>query len=189
MLCQQGGEQFEQLKQKLQRGLAQAVKKLTAKIAAFQQQLDDSEKAEASRKQADMLMANLYRCVSSLDVHQVSILPRRHSLYPAESQHPIMRRVDAGATSVEVEDWDSGKEIKIALDPTKSCVEQAEALYKKARKQGHAADKLLPLLEAAQEQVQDCSSASCMRLSCVWSTACWCADDISGQRRSRTGPT
>lgn len=63
MVVEQGGEQFEQLKQKLQRGLAQAAKKLTAKIAAFQQQLDDSEKAEASRKQADMLMANVYRCV------------------------------------------------------------------------------------------------------------------------------
>jgi len=58
VVVEQGGEQFEQLKQKLQRGLAQAAKKLTAKIAAFQQQLDDSEKAEASRKQADM-----YRCV------------------------------------------------------------------------------------------------------------------------------
>jgi len=63
VVVEQGGEQFEQLKQKLQRGLAQAAKKLTAKIAAFQQQLDDSEKAEASRKQADMLMANVYRCV------------------------------------------------------------------------------------------------------------------------------
>ena len=67
VLCQQGGEQFEQLKHKLQRGLAQAVKRLTARIAAFQQQLDDSEKAEASRKQADMLMANVYRCMRSLD--------------------------------------------------------------------------------------------------------------------------
>ena len=64
-------------------------------------------------------------------------------------------RVDTGATSVEVEDWDTGEAMVIALDPTKSCIEQAEALYKKARKQGHAADKLLPLLEAAQEQVRD----------------------------------
>ncbi len=82
-----------------------------------------------------------------------------------------MRRVAAGATSIEVEDWDSGEAIKIALDPTKSCVEQAEALYKRARKQGHAADKLLPLLEAAQEQVQGCSSAPRVRLSSGWSAA------------------
>ena len=70
MGVEQGEDQFEQLKQKLQRGLAQAVKKLTARIAAFQQQLDDSEKAEASRKQADMLMANVYRRVRSSDVQQ-----------------------------------------------------------------------------------------------------------------------
>ena len=63
VLCQQGEEQYQQLKQKLQRGLAQAVKKLTARTAAFQQQLDDSQRAEASRKQADMLMANVYRRV------------------------------------------------------------------------------------------------------------------------------
>ena len=37
------------------------MKRLTAKIAAFQQQLADSQQTDATRKWADMLMANVHR--------------------------------------------------------------------------------------------------------------------------------
>ena len=38
-----------------------------------------------------------------------------------------------GATSVEVEDWDTGELVTLALDPQLSAVANAEALYKQAR--------------------------------------------------------
>ncbi len=57
---------------------------------------------------------------------------------------------------MDLEDWDSGEVITLALDPDKTCIEQAEALYRKARKQERAAAQLSPLLDAAQEQVRTC---------------------------------
>ena len=69
---------------------------------------------------------------------------------------------------MDLEDWDSGEVITVALDPDKSCVEQAEALYKKARKQERAAAQLSPLLDAAQEQVVDIPCSR--RVLCIGST-------------------
>ena len=65
-----------------------------------------------------------------------------------------MYRVQQGATAVDLEDWDTGEVVTMALVPNKTCVEQAEALYRKARKQERAAEQLLPLLDAAREQVR-----------------------------------
>ena len=62
---------------------------------------------------------------------------------------------------MDLEDWDSGEVITMVLDPEKGCVEQAEALYRKARKQERAAAQLLPLLDAAQEQVRTCHATRC----------------------------
>ena len=46
---------------------------------------------------------------------------------------PCARRIPAKAASVEVEDWDTGEPLRLALDPGKTAVENAEALYKQAR--------------------------------------------------------
>jgi len=48
---------------------------------------------------------------------------------------------------LEAEDWETGEMKKILLDPTKSAVENAEVLYKLARKQKRGAAKILPLKE------------------------------------------
>jgi len=39
-------------------------------------------------------------------------------------------RIEPGAAVLQAEDWDTGEAISIALDPTKTAVEQAEGLYR-----------------------------------------------------------
>ena len=63
-------------------------------------------------------------------------------------------RIPAGASSFEAEDWDTGETISIALDPTKTPVEVAEGMYKRARKLRRAVDALTPLLAAAEGEVE-----------------------------------
>ena len=63
----QGAEQFVQLRQRLMRVAEQAGKKLGSRIGAFREQLDGSDKADATQKQADMIMANLYRCIPCIE--------------------------------------------------------------------------------------------------------------------------
>eukprot|EP00890_Picochlorum_soloecismus_P000065 jgi/Picsp_1/1059/NSC_04543-R1_fibronectin-binding a domain protein len=48
---------------------------------------------------------------------------------------------------LEAEDWETGEIKKVMLDPTKNAVENAEVLYKLARKQKRGAAKILPLKE------------------------------------------
>jgi hypothetical protein len=39
-------------------------------------------------------------------------------------------RIEAGAASLEAEDWDTGEAVTIPLDPAQTAVEHAEGLYK-----------------------------------------------------------
>ena len=57
----QGAEQFRELRRQLLTAAAQANKKLQSRIAAFRQQLAGSEEADATQKQADLVLANVYR--------------------------------------------------------------------------------------------------------------------------------
>ena len=84
---QQGEEQFKLVKQQLQRATAQAVKRLTAKIAAFQQQLDSSQQSDATRKRADMLMANVHR--SNANAGQCPLLSRFSSCCLQPRSHQL----------------------------------------------------------------------------------------------------
>lgn len=61
-----------------------------------------------------------------------------------------LHRCPPRASSVELEDWDSGNAVMVALDPRKTGVQNAEALYKRAGKQKRAVNKVVPLLEAAR---------------------------------------
>ncbi|PNW73302.1 hypothetical protein CHLRE_14g627150v5 [Chlamydomonas reinhardtii] len=62
-------------------------------------------------------------------------------------------RIPAGASSVTVEDWDTGAPLTLPLDPLQPPVATAEGLYKKARKLRRAVDAVGPLLAAAEEEV------------------------------------
>ena len=58
----QGQEQFQHLRAELARAVHSALKRLAAKATNVQAQQAAAEKAEATRKQADLLTANLHRC-------------------------------------------------------------------------------------------------------------------------------
>lgn len=58
----QGLDVFARKRHQLQRAVGNAVSRLRAKLAALTQQEAATEKADATRKQADLLTANLYRC-------------------------------------------------------------------------------------------------------------------------------
>lgn len=65
-----------------------------------------------------------------------------------------MCRIAAGATQLDAEDWESGEPVSIQLDADASPSEQAEGLYRRARKLRRAVDAVAPLLEAAQQEVE-----------------------------------
>ena len=67
---------------------------------------------------------------------------------------PLHCRIEEGAEEVEVEDWDTGETVLLRLDGGLSAAANAAQLYKKARKQRRAADKIVPLLAAADAQVR-----------------------------------
>ena len=58
----QGELTFIRKKEQLQRVVGNAMSRLRHKMTALQQQQAATEKAEATRKQADLLAANLYKC-------------------------------------------------------------------------------------------------------------------------------
>lgn len=53
---------FVRKKEQLQRAVGNAMSRLSNKMTALQQQQAATEKAEATRKQADLLAANLFKC-------------------------------------------------------------------------------------------------------------------------------
>ena len=57
----QGQQQFKQLQQQLSTVLKQANKRVMTKVSSLQKQMGSSEQCQAIQKQADMLMANIYR--------------------------------------------------------------------------------------------------------------------------------
>jgi predicted ribosome quality control (RQC) complex YloA/Tae2 family protein len=112
-------EGFAFTKQRLLRAVASAAERLARKVESLRRQSGKGDQESATRKLADLLMANLYVC-------------------------------QPGASSIEVEDWDApGTKIIVPLDPTKSAVESAKALYAKARKERRASERVGPMIDEA----------------------------------------
>ena len=59
----QGNEHFKQLQQRVSSALKQGTKRLRSKIDSLQQQMGSSDDSQDIQKQADLLTANLYRCL------------------------------------------------------------------------------------------------------------------------------
>ncbi|PRW59758.1 ferrous iron transporter A [Chlorella sorokiniana] len=129
--AEQRADAFVALKQQLVKAVAGAIARLQKKVESLQKQGGDGDRHQATQKQADMIMGNVYR-------------------------------IPAGAASVEVEDWDTGAAVTLALDPEKTAVENAEALYKQARKQRRAVEQVAPLLEAARGELTYLSEVELM---------------------------
>ncbi|WIA33408.1 hypothetical protein OEZ86_006542 [Tetradesmus obliquus] len=119
----QAGEVYAGLHTRLSTAVKAALKKARGRVKAFEQQLQAADEVAAVQKQADIIVANMYR------------------LRP-------------NAAQLEAEDWDTGKPVVIALDPLKTPMEQAEGLFKRARKLRRAVDAVAPLLEAAQQEAE-----------------------------------
>ena len=72
--------------------------------------------------------------------------------------HQIHPRQDV----LEAEDWETGEITRVALDPTKNAIENAEVLYKLARKQKRGAAKILPLKEECLKNLEYLSESEMM---------------------------
>lgn len=59
----QAGEVYSNLHQRLSNAMKQALKKARGKVYSFQQQLTAADNLAALQKEADIIVANLYRCV------------------------------------------------------------------------------------------------------------------------------
>ena len=63
-----------------------------------------------------------------------------------------MHAIPPRAESVEVEDWETGEMVTLALDPTVPPADAVAALYKRARKLRRTADAVTPHMEQAQRE-------------------------------------
>jgi predicted ribosome quality control (RQC) complex YloA/Tae2 family protein len=127
----ESGNEFEQAKQRVLKGVSNAVSRMAKKIASLERQSADPSVHEGTSHFADLIMANL------------------HTIKPA-------------ATSITVEDWNTGEQVTVPLDSTKTAIECAEEFYKKARKQRRAVDQVAPLLEEARQQLEYLQDTECM---------------------------
>jgi predicted ribosome quality control (RQC) complex YloA/Tae2 family protein len=126
----QAAEQHASLHASLTASTRAALKKARGRAFAFKKQLAAAEGEPQVRREADIIMANVYQ-------------------------------IAPGAAALETEDWDTGERVTLQLDPLKGAVEQAEALYKRARKLKRAAGAVAPLLEAAEAEVEYLEQARC----------------------------
>ena len=107
-------------RQRVAKALSGATQRLARKVESLQRQGGASEVHVETQKRADLLMANLHAC-------------------------------RPGQASVEVEDWDApGTTLTLPLDPRKTAVAAAEALYRSARKQRRAVEQVAPLVAEAR---------------------------------------
>ncbi|KAK9843833.1 hypothetical protein WJX81_008320, partial [Elliptochloris bilobata] len=100
-----------------------ALKRTRTKLRNMQRQAAAGERAEATKKRADLIVS-------------------------------VLHKIQPGAGSVQVEDWDTGKLVTLPLDPDKEPNEVAEALYKAARKQRRTERAIAPLLEETAGQIE-----------------------------------
>ncbi len=115
-------QEFKQLRHQLLQKVGSLLKKLLVKANTFQAKLQQSDRADRYRQQADLLMAHL------------------HLWQP-------------GMKSISLNDFETGKPIKIALNPEKNAVQNAQSLYKQNQKLKRARIAVEPLLEAVMVEV------------------------------------
>ena len=73
-----------------------------------------------------------------------------------------MHSVKDGGNVLKVVNWETGQEEEINLDPSKTMIENAEALYKTARKQRRGAQKVIPLMEECRDLMDYLSECELM---------------------------
>ncbi len=115
-------QEFAQLQHQITQKLNNVLAKLRQKADGFRQRLQQSDKADEWRSQADLLMANL------------------HQWQP-------------GMKSINLPDFETGEPVSIPLNPEKSAVQNAQALYKQHQKLKRAKIAVEPLLASVAEEI------------------------------------
>ena len=118
-----------------------ALKRTRIKLQNMRRQAAAGERADATKKQADLIMSALH-----------SIRPGAASVQ-VRAACPLCwwLRFTMQADSLcapQVEDWDTGEVVTVPLDPNKEANDAAEALYKAARKQRRTEGAIAPVMEA-----------------------------------------
>jgi predicted ribosome quality control (RQC) complex YloA/Tae2 family protein len=114
---------FSQLRHQLSQKLNNLLEKLRVKAATFEQRLQQSEKADEYRQNADLLMAHLH-------LWQV------------------------GMTEIVIPDFETSEPVKIALQPDKNAVQNAQNLYKQHQKLKRARIAVEPLLAEVSAEIE-----------------------------------
>ena len=115
------------LQASLTRTLSKTKDKLRKKLASLEKQADVSSEADGTKLKGDLVMSHLH-------------------LF----KNPTADR----AFSIEVQNWETGKTEQIALDETKTIIENAEKFYKQASKLKRGATKVLPLIDECKADVE-----------------------------------
>ena len=147
--AEQRAEQFGGVKQQVARAVAAAIARLDKKIESLQRQGGEGDKHQQIQKAADMIMASLHRWVSGGGAGRQGLPPNSEGHCSAAMACASTRRargrlrpalcrcrIPVGAAAVEVEDWDTDALVALRLDPHKTAVENAEALYKQVGEKG-----------------------------------------------------
>ncbi len=114
---------FQQLRHQLVQKISNLLAKLRLKADTFKQRLQQSDRADEHRRQADLLMAHL----------------------------PDWK---PGMKSITLSDFETGKPIKILLNPEKNAVQNAQALYKRHQKLKRARIAVEPLLKEVLSEIE-----------------------------------
>jgi len=113
-------EEKTRLMGSLARTLGRTKDKLRKKLASLEKQADVSSEADGVKLKGDLVMSHLHLFKN-----------------PAADRAP----------SIEVQNWETGEAERIALDETKTIIENAEKFYKQASKLKRGATKVLPLID------------------------------------------
>ncbi|MBA4158945.1 MAG: DUF814 domain-containing protein [Gemmatimonadetes bacterium] len=98
------------------------------------------ERLQTARRRAERIRAELGRAGEAEQMRTFGDLLLAH-----------LHRVPRGAESVRLRDWED-QEVEIALDPTRTPAQNADAWYEKARRRSRALERLPQLLAEAEEE-------------------------------------
>ena len=115
-------QEFQQLREQLGQKIRNCLNKLHIKAANFQQRLRESDNADESRQQADLLMAYL-------------------------------QQAKPGMTEISLPDFETAVPVTIPLNPEKSAVQNAQALYKRHQKLKRSRTAIEPLLQEVSDEI------------------------------------
>ncbi|MEO1133539.1 MAG: NFACT RNA binding domain-containing protein [Cyanobacteria bacterium J06639_1] len=115
-------EQFGRDRHRLAQKLQSLLRKLYQRREQFVKQMEQSDRADATKQAADLLMAHLHEWQPGMD-------------------------------TITLPDFETGKQVNIALDPEKNAIVNAQRYYKKHGKFKRARQAVEPLFAAVNDEI------------------------------------